>query len=157
MQTPSQPPAELRRDGRRVTSQRRLILEAVRATDSHPTAEWIYRKVRRRSPRISLGTIYRNLRLLAEQGLIQELESSGFVRYDGNTSRHHHFICRVCGGISDLTVPVDRALDRRIASRTGLEISHHRIDFFGRCPTCRTNVRRRARTRKLQQTHHPTQ
>ena len=148
--------ADLRREGRRVTSQRRLTLEAVRATDTHPTAEWVYRRVRRRLPQISLGTVYRNLRLLVDQGLIQELDSGGFCRYDGNTARHHHFICEVCGQISDLIVPVDRALDRRTASRTGLEISHHRIEFYGRCPACRAKRPRRAGAQKPQPTRHLT-
>ncbi len=138
----------LRRRGRRVTDQRRLILEAVRATDTHPTAEWVYRKVRRRLPRISLGTVYRNLTLLVAQGLIQELDSRNFSRFDGNTAPHHHFTCQVCGQISDLAEPVDRALDRRIASRTGLEIWHHRVELFGRCPTCRGGNGRPARARK---------
>ena len=138
-----QPQANLRR----VTDQRRLILEAVRGTDTHPTAERVYRKVRRRLPRISLGTVYRNLKLLAGQGLIQELDSGGFGRYDGNLSRHHHFTCQVCGQISDLTEPVDRNLDRRVTSRTGLEIWRHRIEFYGRCAACRADAGRRARGR----------
>jgi Fur family ferric uptake transcriptional regulator/Fur family peroxide stress response transcriptional regulator len=140
--------ADLRRGGRRVTDQRRLILEAVRGTDTHPTAEWVYRRVRRRLPQLSLGTVYRNLKLLAEQGLIRELDSRGFDRYDGNTARHHHFTCQVCGQISDLTKPVDRGLDRQTASRTGLEIWHHRIEFYGRCRACRARARGSAGGRK---------
>ena len=147
MLTNSQLRANLRRQGRRVTDQRLLILEAVRRTDVHPTAEWVYRKVRRRLPRISLGTVYRNLKLLVEQGLIQELDSGGFGRYDGNIARHHHFTCRVCGQIADLTEPVDQSLDRRTTSRTGLEIWHHRIEFYGRCAACRANARPLARSR----------
>jgi Fe2+ or Zn2+ uptake regulation protein len=146
--TDLQPYAGLRRDGRRVTDQRRLILEAVRATHTHPTAEWVYRQVRRRLPRISLGTVYRNLRLLVEEGLIQELDSGGYGRYDGNTTRHHHFTCRGCGQIIDLALPVDRALDHRAASRTGLEISHHRIEFYGRCAACRARDGRAKRRQK---------
>mgnify|MGYP001565864125 CR=1 FL=1 len=145
---PMQLQTDLRRHGRRVTDQRRLILEAVRGTDVHPMAEWVYRKVRRRLPRISLGTVYRNLKLLVAEGLIQELERAGFGRYDGNTTRHHHFTCQVCRHIFDLTVPVDRAFERRMASRMGLEISHHRIAFYGRCRACRAKERGRQRTRK---------
>jgi len=147
MLTNSQRQANLRPQGRRVTDQRRLILEAVRGTDAHPTAEWVYRKVRRRRPRISLGTVYRNLKLLAEQGLIREMDSRGFGRYDGNLARHHHFTCQVCGRISDLAEPVDLGVDRRVTSRTGLEIWHHRIEFYGRCAACLAEVRRRARGR----------
>lgn len=140
--------AGLRRPGRRVTDQRRLILEAVRGTDAHPTAEGVYRQVRRRLSRISLGTVYRNLKLLAQEGLIQELDGRGFGRYDGNTTRHDHFTCQVCGQIYDLAAPVDRRLDRRVASRTGFEILHHRVEFSGRCPACRMSARHRAGARK---------
>lgn len=138
----------LKRQGRRMTDQRRLILEVVRRADSHPTAEWVYRKVRRRLPRLSLGTVYRNLKLLVEQGLIQELDSRGLGRYDGSTGRHDHFTCQACGRIIDVTAPVDPALDRRMASRMGFEISHHLIEFYGRCLACRGKERRRARAGK---------
>jgi Fe2+ or Zn2+ uptake regulation protein len=138
----------LRQHGRRVTNQRRLILEAVRATDTHPTAEWVHRQVRRHLPRISLGTVYRNLRLLVEEGLIQELDSGGYGRYDGNTTRHHHFTCQECGQIIDLALPVDRTLDHRAASRTGFEVSHHRIEFYGRCAACRAKDGRAKRPQK---------
>lgn len=148
MPADSQLQRDLRRNGRRITYQRRLILEAVRAVDIHPTAEWVYRQVCSRLPRISLGTVYRNLKLLAEQGLIQGMSGRGFGRYDGNTTRHHHFICQVCGQISDLRVPVGRALERRTASRTGLEIFYHRIEFYGRCGKCRARQRSRVRARR---------
>jgi len=146
--TDAQRQADLQRQGRRLTNQRRLILEAVRGTDVHPTAEWIYRRVRRRLPRISLGTVYRNLQVLLEQGLIRDLDSRGSGRYDGNTARHDHFTCQACGQIYDLAAPMDRGLDRRIASRTGFEVWHHRTEFYGRCPACRATERRRARARK---------
>lgn len=138
-------PEGLRRPGRRVTDQRWLILETVRSTLVHPTAEWVYRKVRRRLPRISLGTVYRNLKVLVEEGLIRELDSRTFGRYDGNMMQHHHFTCQACGQILDLAVPFDRMLDRRMAARTGLEISDHRLEFYGRCLACRTKGMRRAR------------
>jgi Fe2+ or Zn2+ uptake regulation protein len=128
--------ADLRRPGRRVTNQRRRILEVVRGTDSHPTAEWVYQKVRRRLPRISLGTVYRNLKLLTEEGLIQELDDRGFGRYDGNTGRHDHFTCQRCGRIFDLEARLDPSLGRRIRARTGFAITHHRIEFYGLCSSC---------------------
>lgn len=132
----SQFEADLQRQGRRVTTQRRLILEVVKGTDSHPTAEWVYRRVRRRLPRISLGTVYRNLKVLAEEGLIQGLDNRGFGRYDGNTARHHHFTCQRCGRVFDLEAEGDRTLERRIAARTGFAIVSHRIEFYGLCSSC---------------------
>ena len=146
-------PETLRRRGFRLTGPRRLILEVVQGTDIHPTAGWVYRQVRRRLSRVSLGTVYRNLRLLVEEGLVKELPGTagpqaGAARFDGNTSVHHHFTCSECGWIQDLAALVDRSLDRQMAARTGLQISHHRIEFYGRCDACRRRARRRARARK---------
>lgn len=145
----------LRGRGLRLTAPRRAILEVVRGTDAHPTAEWVYRRVRRRLPRVSLGTVYRNLRVLAEEGLVHALPgttgrtgAASRGRFDGNTSLHHHFTCSDCGGIVDLHEPPDPSLDRRMAERTGLEISHHRIEFYGRCRACRARGRHRARAGK---------
>ncbi len=138
MKTPSdlQLQTDLRRLGRRVTNQRRRILEVVRRAESHPTAEWVYQKVRRRLPRVSLGTVYRNLKLLAEEGLIRELDNRGFGRYDGNTARHDHFTCQRCGRIFDLEARLDPFLRRRIRARTGFVVTHHRIEFYGLCSSC---------------------
>src|SRR5499425_1903888 len=88
--------AALRARGLRLTGPRRVILEVLRGTESHPTAEWVHRVVRRRLPRVSLGTVYRNLRLLVAEGLVQELPGP-HARFDGNTSEHHHFTCVGCG------------------------------------------------------------
>lgn len=145
----------LRRRGFRLTDPRRLILEVVQGTDIHPTAEWVHRQVRRRLPRVSLGTVYRNLRLLVEEGLVQELPGasgrragmSRLARFDGNTSVHHHFTCSDCARIHDLTASVDPALDRQMTARSGFQISHHRIEFYGCCPACRAKGRRRVRLR----------
>jgi Fur family transcriptional regulator, peroxide stress response regulator len=130
----------LRRDfagrGLRLTAPRRLILGAVRATESHPTAEWVHAEVRRRLPRVSLGTVYRNLRLLAAEGLLAEIRQGGSLRFDARVDRHHHFTCERCRRIFDLAEPMDRRLDARVAARTGFRISHHRIEFYGFCAGC---------------------
>jgi Fe2+ or Zn2+ uptake regulation protein len=137
----------LRRHGLRLTNPRRLILEVVRATDVHPTALWVHRQVRRKLPRVSLGTVYRNLRILAGEGLLKEMaDGRGLGRFDGNVSDHHHLTCSSCGRISDLAAPLDRSLESRVASRTGFEILRHRIEFYGRCPAC-VQTRRRVRVR----------
>ena len=128
--------AGLRSDGRRLTDQRRVVLEVVRNTETHPTAEWVYHEVKKRLPRVSLGTVYRNLKLLAEQGLLAELAEGHYTRYDGRVDSHHHFRCSACGRLFDLDEPIDRRLEERVASRTGFEVVHHRIEFFGRCSAC---------------------
>jgi len=107
--------------------------------------------VRRRLPRVSLGTIYRNLRLLVAEGLVNELPGP-HARFDGNVSDHHHFTCLGCGRITDVagaaTEPHSRALCLRVAAQAGLKVTHHRIDFYGRCSACRDGARgKRARRR----------
>lgn len=130
-------PDVLRSRGLRLTNPRRLILEIVRATDVHPTALWVYQRARRRAPRVSLGTVYRNLRVLANEGLLKEMAAGrGLGRFDGNLSDHCHIVCVSCGRISDLAEFLDRSLESRVAARTGFTVSHHRVEFYGRCPDC---------------------
>jgi Fe2+ or Zn2+ uptake regulation protein len=126
------------------------VLEAVRGTETHPTAEAVYQMVRSRLPRVSLGTVYRNLRLLVAQGLMRELPGP-HARFDCNLSDHHHFTCLACGRIADVAGPLterhSRALMSRVASSGGFSVTHHRIDFYGRCAACRRTGRGRAARR----------
>ena len=142
--------AALRAVGLRLTGPRRLVLEVVRGSDAHPTAEAVHQMVRCRLPRVSLGTVYRNLRLLVAQGLVKELPGP-HTRFDCNLSEHHHFTCLACGRIADvagpLTEPHSRALVSRVASSGGFSVSHHRIEFYGRCAACRRKGRGRAARR----------
>ena len=79
---------------RRMTLQRKTILEVLRQTDFHPSADEIYMMVRERLPRISLGTVYRNLEVLSESGFIQKLELGGTIkRFDWNPEKHYHIRC----------------------------------------------------------------
>jgi len=142
--------AALRGVGLRLTGPRRLVLEVVRGSDAHPTAEAVHQMVRCRLPRVSLGTVYRNLRLLVAQGLVKELPGP-HTRFDCNLSEHHHFTCLACGRIADvagpLTEPHSRALVSRVASSGGFSVTHHRIEFYGRCAACRRKGRRKGRGR----------
>jgi Fe2+ or Zn2+ uptake regulation protein len=108
----------------------------VRSTDGHPTADWVHAEVRRRLPHVSLATVYRNLRLLARLGLLTEIHQGPSIRFDARVGRHHHFTCTACQRIFDLDEPVDPRLEARIAARTGLLVSHHRIEFYGLCADC---------------------
>lgn len=140
---------DLARRGMRLTDQRRLILAVVQATDTHPTAERVHAAVRRRIPRVSLGTVYRNLRLLARHGLLAEIPGGPTLRFDARVERHHHFTCSECGHIFDLDEPVDDRLDDQVAARTGFRVSHHRIEFYGQCARCAsTRTSRSGRTRR---------
>ena len=87
----------------RYSSQRDTVLKVVKAARDHPTADTIYSRVRAELPKISLGTVYRNLSLLSDMGLITTLETlDKSIHYDGNTDSHSHFICERCSKIIDL-------------------------------------------------------
>jgi Fe2+ or Zn2+ uptake regulation protein len=127
----------LRARGKRLTQPRRIILDTVRASDAHPSAAAVYRQVRRRLPRVSLATVYRNLRTLAAEGLLAERADLGGMRFDGNIAPHDHFTCVACGRIYDVP-PLGASRARaRVAARTGFEVLTQRIEFYGRCGACR--------------------
>ena len=86
---------------------------------------------------MSMGTVFRNLTILAEQGLVNKIEfGSTFDRFDANTSPHYHFICERCGAIADLELPIDPKLNERVNDFTPYTALRHRIEFFGVCDSC---------------------
>ena len=129
--------AALRARGKRLTRPRQVILEAVRASQAHPSATAVYRQVRRRLPRVSLATVYRNLRMLAAEGLLTERADLAGMRFDGNTMPHDHFTCVACGHIYDVPPLGTDGVRARVASRAGFEVLTQRIEFYGRCGACR--------------------
>ncbi|MCX5998260.1 MAG: transcriptional repressor [Chloroflexi bacterium] len=121
----------------RKTKQREAILRVLKGTTCHPTADWIYEQVRREIPSISLGTVYRNLKLMEQEGEIMDLETPGTVnRFDGNSMNHYHFRCQACGRVFDIDEPVDDGLDERVSRRTGFKVKYHRLEFAGICQEC---------------------
>jgi Fur family ferric uptake transcriptional regulator len=122
---------------RRNTRQRRVVLEELRKVRSHPTAAELYEIVRHRLPRISLATVYRNLELLADEGLIRKLDvAGGPSRFDGDNVPHWHVRCVRCGRVDDVSgVPADFAIPR-LENAGGYEILGHRLEFEGICPAC---------------------
>ncbi len=119
------------------TNQRRVIIEELRKLDSHPTADELYEIVRRKLPRISLGTVYRNLEALAEFGEIWKLEFAGKQkRFDGNTEKHSHLRCTVCGNVEDIDIPGSERLDAELNKLLGGRIRTGRIEFYGYCKEC---------------------
>lgn len=121
----------------RKSQQRERILELLKSTESHPTANWLYARLRKSFPALSMGTVYRNLAVLAEQGLISRIGfGSTFDRFDANTGHHYHFICDICGSITDLDLPVDESLDRRVRASSRLDVRRHDIQFRGTCSAC---------------------
>ena len=121
----------------RKTKQKEAILEVLKSTDSHPTAGWIYERVKKKVPHISLGTVYRDLKMLARNGDILEIDfTSNPSRYDGNTGNHYHFRCLKCDNIFDIDEEVDLEIDRRVARKTGFEVLYHCLEFHGLCRGC---------------------
>ena len=122
----------------RESRQRDVVLAAVRSTMDHPTAEWVYRQARRSLPRISLGTVYRNLKQLAEAGFIREIQAGGqALRFDANTGPHHHVRCVGCGRVNDLVVPLDTRREQAAARAMDFHVLGHHVEVQGLCPACR--------------------
>lgn len=125
----------------RMTRQRKIILEELRNLHSHPTADEVYDTVRKRMPRISLGTVYRNLEILSQSGLAQRLDLAGNRRrFDGSTEDHYHVRCVRCGAVEDVPVEPLKNLEESVRSNTEFEIIGHRLNFLGLCPTCRNEA-----------------
>jgi Fur family ferric uptake transcriptional regulator len=122
-----------------MTPQRRVILEELGETAEHPTADQLYERVRRRLPRISLGTVYRNLDLLADRGLIGKIEvGPGPRRFDARAERHHHVVCLGCGRIADVPPGVLEAAEPDLCDVEGFKVVGCRVELLGYCPECRT-------------------
>ena len=120
----------------RMTRQRKVILEELRKVKTHPSADEVYEMVRKRLPRISLGTVYRNLEILSESGDIQKLEPGcSLKRFDGDTSEHCHIRCVHCDRIADAPQP-DIKFDLEKVQSTDFKITGHRLEFFGLCSEC---------------------
>lgn len=122
----------------RVTKQRQVLLDELCKVHSHPTADDLYQMVRKRLPRISLGTVYRNLDLMAENGMIQKLEVGGTQkRFDGNAAPHYHVRCLKCGRVDDLGMSLDLDVEHHAREHTDFTILRHSLEFSGLCPDCR--------------------
>lgn len=125
----------------RYSKQREHILRALRDTTSHPTASWIYDKVRDEIPNISLGTVYRNLARLCNDELILKLDvGDGTERYDGNIESHYHLFCKECGRVCDIGIQYEDKLDRRTEFECGCKIDYHNLIFCGVCAKCRNKT-----------------
>jgi len=121
----------------RMTRQRKVILEELRKLNTHPSADEIYEVVRHRLPRISLGTVYRNLEVLSELGEIQKLELSGLLkRFDWDTKKHYHIRCVRCSRVDDAPIAPLNQLDNELYGATVFEIIGHNLEFTGLCPEC---------------------
>jgi len=120
-----------------MTRQRKVILEELQNKDNHPSADELYERVRVHLPRISLGTVYRNLEILCELGEIQKLGLSGpLKRYDGNSLKHHHIRCVLCNRVDDAPIAPMNRIEDELYESTVFEIIGHNLEFVGFCPEC---------------------
>jgi len=121
----------------RMTRQRRIMLEELAKMRSHPTADEVHRAVRRSLPRVSLGTVYRNLEMLSSQGRIRKLDAAGSrARFDGKTTDHYHVVCTRCGVVSDLPMAPKEEMNRAAQAESDFRITGHSLTFKGLCPEC---------------------
>lgn len=116
--------------------QREAILSELCGRTDHPTAEELYLSLKEELPNLSLGTVYRNLSLLSEEGIILKLSCGGADHFDGNTAQHYHFLCNRCGRLYDLPMPVFKELDREAQKYLPCSADYHRLTFYGICQNC---------------------
>jgi len=134
----------------RQSPQRNLVLEVVRSTMDHPTADWVHRQARRRLPSISLATVYRNLTRLSAEGLIREIHAGGHpARFDGNTGRHYHIRCLGCGRVNDLPMSVDTRIEEEAGRAMSYRVLGHHVEVVGLCPLCQPLSKRENRSQEL--------
>ena len=117
---------------------RSAILECLRSTHTHPSAEMLHQMLQAEHPDISLATVYRNLALFKNQGIIQSLGTVGGIeRFDANTEPHVHFICTRCGSVTDLPqITVPQQLQSTVESTTGGRVAECQLSFSGICQSC---------------------
>jgi len=121
----------------RMTTQRRMILETLQCSDLHPTADELYEMVRKKLPKISLGTVYRNLEALSEAGLVKKLEFAGSQkRFDKTLCEHYHIRCEKCGRVEDIHCDSSVDIEKDIRDATDFEVTGHNVEFIGICPDC---------------------
>ena len=126
---------------RRMTLQRKKIMEIVTEGNTHPSADEVYQRVRSFLPRISLGTVYRNLEILSEMGKIQKLELSGSLkRFDWDLKKHYHIRCLRCDRIDNAPLAPLNQLEDELYEATVFQIIGHNLEFIGLCPECTKNT-----------------
>ncbi len=120
------------------SKQREAMLKILCGTKTHPTANEIYLEMRKADPKISLGTVYRNLALLTETGTIMRIDTNhDSVHYDGCTDTHYHFICEKCGKVYDLRLEPLK-LKAEVEAEIDCEVSDHMLIFYGKCSKCKS-------------------
>ncbi|WP_371825478.1 peroxide-responsive transcriptional repressor PerR [Pontibacillus sp. ALD_SL1] len=129
----------LKDSGVRITPQRHAVLEFLIDSMSHPTADEIYKALESKFPNMSVATVYNNLRVFREIGLVRELTyGDSSSRFDCNTSEHYHAICNNCGKIVDFHYPSLDEVESLAEQVTGFDVSNHRMEVYGICEECKS-------------------
>lgn len=133
--------AALKEKGLKITPQRLAIINMLRNTKEHPSAETIYKKLEPDFPTMSLATVYKTLEMLKNIGLVQELNvGEGSFRYDANVNPHPHLICLGCNRVDDLDdpdIPLLQNLLKEINKHTDYLLTEQKLYFYGYCPDCK--------------------
>lgn len=130
----------LKSSGVRITPQRHAILEYLIESMSHPTADEIFKALEEKFPNMSVATVYNNLRVFKEAGLVKELTyGDSSSRFDWVTTDHYHAICEECGKIVDFYYPVLDEVESVAQHVTGFQVHSHRMEVYGICPSCQAN------------------
>ena len=131
----------LKKSGVRITPQRHAILEYLISSESHPTADEIYKALESDFPNMSVATVYNNLRVFRNAGLVKELTyGDASSRFDFVTNDHYHIICDECGTIVDFHHPGLEEVEHLASHVTGFKVNSHRLEVYGTCPSCASGV-----------------
>ena len=121
----------------RMTHQREVILDELKKSKNHPSADELYDRIRKQLPRISLATVYRNLEILSETGAIRKIEISGRQkRFDSVLSRHNHIYCVQCHRVDNIDIKTPEKTPLQPEDSRGYRVAGYRVEFFGYCPDC---------------------
>lgn len=118
------------------SKQRDALIEILQSTDTHPTAEWVYEKMREKFPNVSLATVYRNLKHMIEMGIARELYTDNSSRFDANMTEHYHFMCRKCNRLFDI-FPEGEASEIKKVKKLGFDIDRYDLSIYGVCTECK--------------------
>ncbi|MCD2257247.1 Fur family transcriptional regulator [Agrilactobacillus fermenti] len=132
---------KLRDGGVRITPQREAVLRYLIQSDEHPTADEIYRHLAADFPKMSVATVYNNLRVLTRLGIVQEMSyGDSSSRFDFAETKHYHAVCERCGRIVDVFFPDFDQVDTVAENLTGFQVNGHRLEVYGLCPQCQAEL-----------------
>ncbi len=129
---------KLKATGVRITPQRKAVLEYLIHTETHPTADEIFKALSHNHKNMSVATVYNNLKLFKDTGLVTELTyGDASSRFDFKTTPHYHVICKDCGKIMDFQYPALEEVEELASLLTGIDVDGHRLELYGRCHSCK--------------------